>query len=304
MISLLIFSACQAQDNTTDSPFYQKPTAEQLQKVAGQADVLVHIETDFGTMTAVLHDQTPQHKANFIKLAKAGFFDGTIFHRVIADFMIQGGDPDSKDAPLDKVVGNGGPGYTIPAEFVQGLYHRKGALAGARMGDDVNPQKASSGSQFYIVQGRAFTEADLQQMRLNINLLYQDCMQNLDEAGFEDLKAEYMRLQQEGDRAGLQQLILNNKDRIAQHTGNTYDGYLSPQQIQDYTTVGGTPHLDEGYTVFGQLLSGWDVLDKIAAAPTQAGDRPTENISMRVRVEETQKDRIAEKFGYIYPEMN
>jgi len=193
-------------------------------------ETLVEISTDFGTMKFKLYNETPQHRDNFIKLAKEGFYNGTLFHRVIKDFMIQGGDPQSKNAAPDVMLGNGGPGYTIPAEFNSKLIHKKGALAAARLGDQVNPQKASSGSQFYIVQGKPMTAAELNMMAARKKITY------------------------------------------------------TPEQIKIYETEGGTPFLDMDYTVFGEMISGMDVLEKIAAVATNPQNRPLQDVKMTVKV--------------------
>jgi peptidyl-prolyl cis-trans isomerase B (cyclophilin B) len=192
----------------------------------------VLIETNMGNMTVELYNETPKHRDNFLKLVKEGFYDGLIFHRVINNFMIQGGDPNSKNAAPGTMLGNGTLGYTVPAEFVQGLIHKKGALAAARQGDQVNPTKASSSCQFYIVQGNVWKADQLQMM--------------------------------------------------AAQMGRTFD----QQQIDVYTTVGGTPHLDYDYTVFGQVIDGLDVIDKIAAVRCGRGDRPIEDVTMKMTVVE------------------
>jgi cyclophilin family peptidyl-prolyl cis-trans isomerase len=189
----------------------------------------VAMETDKGTMVIRLSDSTPLHRNNFLKLVKQHYYDSILFHRVINHFMIQAGDPGSKQAKPGAALGNGGPGYTIPAEFRSALFHKKGVIAAAREGDDVNPQKASSASQFYIVQGRIFTDAGLDSV-------------------------ETFRL----------------KGRK-----------LPAAQRAVYKTVGGTPHLDQGYTVFGEVIKGLEVADSIAAVPTsgrQGGDRPLQDI--------------------------
>jgi peptidyl-prolyl cis-trans isomerase B (cyclophilin B) len=186
------------------------------------------IETDYGNMKIALYDSTPKHKENFLKLAKEGFYDGTLFHRVINGFMIQGGDPDSKGAPANKALGAGGPGYTIDAEI--GAYHYKGTVAAARRGGPGNPEKKSSGSQFYIVQGKETNSAQLQQM--------------------------------------------------AGSKGITY----SAEDIAKYEELGGTPFLDNDYTVFGEIVEGMEVIDKIANVKTLPGDRPVEDVKMKVSV--------------------
>ncbi|MBQ2387007.1 MAG: peptidylprolyl isomerase [Bacteroidales bacterium] len=193
---------------------------------------MVIISTNLGEMKAVLYNETPLHKENFIKLAKEGYFDGCLFHRVIDGFMIQGGDPDSKTAKPGQMLGQGGPGYTIPAEFKQELIHKKGALAAARMADQVNPQKASSGSQFYIAQGKSYTENEL--------------------------------------------------NMLSSRMGKAFN----KQQMEAYTTVGGVPFLDYEYTVFGEVVEGLEVIDKIAAVEKDRRDRPVQDIKMTIKVVE------------------
>ena len=185
------------------------------------------IETNLGTMTVKLYDSTPQHRDNFVKLVNEAYYDDLLFHRVIAGFMVQGGDPDSRNAPPSKRLGGGGPNYKIDAEI--GAYHFKGALSAARQGDQVNPQKKSSGSQFYVVQGKKATDQELQAME--------------------------------------------------QRKGITY----SAEDRERYKTVGGTPFLDNDYTVFGEVVEGMEVIDKIAAVKTAPGDRPIEDIKMKIR---------------------
>lgn len=191
---------------------------------SGPPETRVYLETNYGRLVLKLYNSTPLHRDNFLKLVKEGYYDGLLFHRVIKDFMIQGGDPESKNAMKGAMLGNGGPGYTVPAEFVDSLIHRKGALAAARLGDGMNPKKESSGSQFYIVQGRVWRDADLSAMESRTGRKYSD----------EDKKA--------------------------------------------YREEGGTPHLDGGYTVFGQLVEGFDVLDRIATTTTGGADRPSEDV--------------------------
>lgn len=205
-------------------------TQDTLKKPEANAEAVVKIITDFGTMTVKLYNETPLHRDNFLKLAREGFYDSLLFHRVINGFMIQGGDPDSKHAASGAPLGNGGPGYTIPAEFRPDLIHKKGVLSAARMPDQVNPAKASSGSQFYVVQGKVYTREEL--------------------AGFER-------------RFGVK---------------------FTQQQIDTYTTVGGTPHLDGGYTVYGEVIDGLEVIDLIAAQKTGPNDRPVKDIRMRVEI--------------------
>jgi cyclophilin family peptidyl-prolyl cis-trans isomerase len=185
---------------------------------------LIRISTTMGDMVVKLYNETPAHRDNMIRLVNEGFYHEQLFHRVIKDFMIQGGDPLSTTAKPGQKLGEGGPGYTVPAEFNEHLIHKKGALAAARMGDQVNPEKASSGSQFYLVQGRTFTEEEL-------SLLSQ---------------------------RGI--------------------GEISEKAAEIYKTLGGTPHLDGSYTVFGEIVEGMDVLDSIATVPTDRYDRPLTDV--------------------------
>lgn len=203
---------------------------EQRLVIDAPIECLVEIETPFGLMLLRLFDSTPKHQENFQKLAVEGFFDSLLFHRVIDGFMVQGGDPDSKHAKPGAPLGTGGPGYTIPAEFVDTLIHLKGRLAAARQGDNVNPQKKSSGSQFYIVHGRTFTDQELDQLQAQQGFRY------------------------------------------------------APAEREAYKTIGGAPFLDRNYTVFGEVIEGLEILDKIATVPKDGRDRPRENIWMIVRL--------------------
>lgn len=210
--------------------FFAFSQSAENKKNAKQETYYVKIETDYGVMKVQLFNETPKHRDNFLKLVKEGFYDGLLFHRVIKGFMIQGGDPTSKNARPGYPLGSGNLGYTVPAEFVPDLIHRKGALAAARQGDQVNPTKASSASQFYIVQGNVW-----------------------DERGFQMIEQRFGRK-------------------------------LTEKQRQVYSTVGGTPHLDGDYTVFGQVVEGLDVIDKIAAVQCGVGDRPVADIKMKISV--------------------
>lgn len=191
---------------------------------------IVEIQTEYGNMEVQLYASTPQHRDNFVKLVKKGFYDSLLFHRVINNFMIQGGDPASKNAAPTTMLGNGGPGYTVPAEFVDSNVHIKGSLAAARLGDGANPEKASSGSQFYLVQGQKVSNPMLNQ--------------------------------------------------VSQRNGIAY----TEAQKKAYAEQGGTPHLDGGYTVFGRVISGLEVIDKIAAVATGGGNRPVKDVVMKIKM--------------------
>ena len=217
LLLLVFFIACSSTRNSATS------------KIPGAR---VRLTTDSGVIVLRLYNQTPLHRDNFLKLVKQHYFDSSLFHRVIKNFMIQGGDPESKNAKPGILLGNGGPSYTIPAEFDTTLFHKKGVLAAAREGDNVNPKKASSGSQFYIVQGKKFTDAGLDSV-------------------------ETFRL----------------KGRKLP---------LSHREV--YKTIGGTPHLDMNYTVFGEVESGLEVVDKIASASRDSNNRPLTDIRMKMKI--------------------
>ncbi|HEX8530030.1 MAG TPA: peptidylprolyl isomerase [Cytophagales bacterium] len=206
-------------------------------------DYLVTITTEYGTMYAVLYDDTPKHKANFIALADTGFYNGTLFHRIINGFMIQGGDPNSKKAAPGEPLGNGDVGYQVPAEFNEKRFHKKGVLAAAR---DNNPAKASSGCQFYIVQGKVLRDEDF--------------------------------------------------PTAERRSGRT----IPADQRAVYKTIGGTPHLDQNYTVFGEVIKGAEVIDAIAKQPRDSYDRPQKDIPMQVKVEKMKKKKIAKRYGYTF----
>ena len=193
----------------------------------------ITIETSMGNMRILLYDETPLHQENMLKLIGEGYYDGQLFHRVIENFMIQGGDPHSVGAERGQRLGTGGPGYRVPAEFPENIYHKKGAIAAARMGDDVNPDKLSSGSQFYLVKGQVFTIGQLNSMV----------------------------------KSGRSQPLTN-------------------AQVEIYTTIGGTPHLDGSYTVFGEVIEGLELIDQITFEPTDSYDRPLQNITYTMSIDE------------------
>jgi len=217
MVYFSLSTTVEAQNAATSPPIQ----AEGSGKVS-----IVEFQTDKGKIRVRLYNETHRHRDNMLKLVKDGFYDGVLFHRVIRDFMIQGGDPQSKNAPPGQMLGSGDVGYTVPAEFNPALFHKKGALSAARQGDQVNPEKRSSGCQFYLVQGRKWTDNEL----------------NSFEA-------------QRGSK-------------------------FSPVQREAYKTLGGTPHLDGGYTVYGEVVEGLEIIDLIAAVKTAPGDRPVEDVKI------------------------
>ena len=228
----------------------------------------VKINTTEGEIVVRLYDETPKHRDNFIKLAKESYYDGTLFHRVIKDFMIQGGDPNSKDAPAGKFV------------YPQ-LFHKRGALSAARQGDEVNPKRESSGSQFYIVWGKVYKPQELKQMERQLAMQQEQTVFNSLVA---ENRAKIMDLRRNRDQAGLQEL----QDELIAQTKATCAEMpkpeFTPEQVEAYTTVGGTPFLDNQYTVFGEVESGLDVVEKIQNTATAPGDRPKVDISMTMEV--------------------
>ena len=241
----------------------------------------VKIQTTLGDIVVRLYDETPVHRDNFLKLVGEGYYDGTLFHRVIKDFMIQGGDPDSKGAPAGKMLGVGGPDYTLQAEIKEGLLHKRGALAAARQGDEVNPERRSSGSQFYIVWGQVYNEGQLRQFSKQMKM---QMMQNAFNKLAAEHRAEIMQMRRDRDRAGLQEL----QDRLVAEAEKQATGYtgMTDEQMRIYSTVGGTPHLDGQYTVFGEVEEGLDVVEMIQNTATGAADRPVDDIEMKLTVVE------------------
>ena len=243
----------------------------------------VKISTTMGDITVRLYDETPLHRDNFLNLAAEEFFNGTLFHRVIKDFMIQGGDPNSKGAPAGMNLGSGGPGYTIPAEIQPTLFHKRGALSAARLGDEVNPTKESSGSQFYIVWGKVYKAPELKQLEHQMKMQQE---QNIFNALAMEHREEIMNLRRNRDRDGLMEL----QDKLAKMAMDKSKELgapaFTPEQVEAYTTLGGTPFLDGGYTVFGEVEEGLDVVEAIQNVETSAGDRPKTDVVMNVAVME------------------
>lgn len=265
---------------------------------AQNSDHVVTIKTKYGDMVAILYDETPKHKENFIKLAEENFFDSTLFHRVIEGFMIQGGDPDSKNPQPGQPLGRGGPGYTIDAEINPKFFHERGALSAARLGDQQNPTKASSGSQFYIVQGTKFTEEELKTDQVKLNQAMQQFFQDSTQRpAYDSIVAIY----QSGDMRAYQDYVMRLKPRIEQATGISTAKDVDPEILKAYTTQGGAPNLDGGYTVFGKVIQGLEVVDKIAAVAKVPVDRPAEDIPMIVEVKKMPKSEIEKLYNYKYP---
>jgi cyclophilin family peptidyl-prolyl cis-trans isomerase len=246
-------------------------------------DPIVLISTKYGDIRIVLFHQTPLHTKNFIKLVKKGYFDETLFHRVIRNFMIQGGDPDSKTAKPGQLLGDGGPKYTIPFEYNPSLFHKKGMLAAAREGDDVNPLRASSASQFYIVVGKVFDDAGLDKVEKRINTTQKNnLMWNYiaSNASLKERLDGYKKNDTVAYNRQMKQLSL-----LADSLYKEKKQYVIPEAEREvYKTIGGTPHLDASYSIFGEVVEGMDVVEKISLVATDKNDRPLENIVMKVRV--------------------
>jgi len=239
------------------------------------------IETTLGDIKIKLYEDTPRHRDNILELAGKGFYDGTLFHRIIKEFMIQGGDPDSKNAVAGKSLGSGDAGYTLPAEIVPAHYHKKGALAAARLSDQVNPNKESSGCQFYIVTGKIYKPAELKKLEQSINMGKENTVfEQLVNKNIDKIKEYRLARNQKGLMALQEELIEQAKQIVATEQAFKF----TPEQVETYTTVGGAPFLDNEYTVYGEVIQGMEVIESIEKAKTDGRDRPIEDINMKVSV--------------------
>lgn len=251
----------------------------QKKEVNMEKETKLKIETSAGDIIVKLYNETPGHRDNFIRLAKEGTYEGTLFHRVIKDFMIQAGDPDSRNAPKGKTLGSGDVGYTLPAEFVYPKYfHKKGALSAARMGDNVNPKKESSGCQFYIVTGKVYSDSTLlgmeqQKSQTRLNHVFQTLAQQRTK--------EIYKLRKAGDQEGLMNLQDSLIAQAEAQVAGEPEIHFTPEQMKDYTTIGGVPHLDGEYTVFGEVVGDMDIVDQIQQVKTDRNDRPEEDIVIK-----------------------
>ena len=248
-----------------------KPVAPKVQHV--------EISTKFGKIIVKLYNETPKHRDNFIKLVREGFYDSLLFHRVIPTFMIQGGDPNSKFATAGSALGEGELPYTIPAELNKKLYHKRGALASAH---NENPEKASSSCQFFIVQGRTFTVEELTDYQNSVNInskrkMFGTMVQS------DSIKAKLNDYTLRGDKDGLHKYMLSMQESIDQAFA-PYEFKFEPNQIIDYVQLGGAPHLDGNYTVFGEVISGITVVDSIAAQKRDTIDRPLVDLRIKMKL--------------------
>lgn len=270
---IILVAGCSNGSNT------QKMSATETRKTNIILPEMTKIElkTTLGDIIIGLYKETPKHHDNFVKLVKDGYYDGVLFHRVINQFMIQTGDGDSKTAKPGQMLGTGDPGYTVEAEFVYPkFFHKRGALAAARTADQVNPERRSSGSQFYIVTGKKYNEQQLLQMERQMDMMNK---QSLFQAKAANHRDELKKLMMAKDTAAVealrQQLIAETEAEAAKNPV-----VLTPEQREAYSTIGGTPHLDNQYTVFGEVLEGMDVVAKIESEATDRNDRPSEDIKI------------------------
>lgn len=252
-------------------------TSQKMANATDKKDVLVDLTTSMGNIRLLLYGDTPKHLDNFVKLVNDGYYDGLLFHRVINNFMVQTGDPTSRNAPAGKMLGMGDPDYKIDAEFVYPKhFHKRGALAAAREGDSTNPAKQSSGSQFYIVTGKTYTDAQLDQMDAR-RIMQQK--QTIFNSLVQEHRDTIMSLRRERNQAALQELqdkLIAQTDSMAAQAPDT----LTAAQREAYSTLGGTPHLDGSYTVFGEVVEGMEVVDSIQKSETDANDRPLSDIKI------------------------
>jgi peptidyl-prolyl cis-trans isomerase B (cyclophilin B) len=256
-------------------------------------DILVNINTQFGTIKVLLYDETPLHKKNFIELVKAGKYDSTLWHRVIKNFMVQGGNVNEKDGTQESEEDR------IPAEIIDDFMHTKGALAAARQPDRINPLKMSSASQFYIVHGKIFNEEEL---TIDQYALNQGLSELMRDANYDTIAQQFINLQRGSKNKEMNQLALRYVDLVESVKGISLRKDISEDRLEAYTTVGGAPHLDNEYTVFGRVVVGLQVVDQIASVSVGRANRPIENIYMTMNIEEIPKKQVTEQYGYIYPE--
>lgn len=253
-----------------------------INKMSSQEkEIMVLIETSLGDIKVKLYNETPLHRDNLLKLVDDGVYKDLLFHRVIKDFMIQGGDPDSRNASDSAMLGEGNLGYTVEAEFrTPQLFHKKGVLAAARLADIMNPNKESSASQFYIVTGSVFSEDQLRMMeKQRYERLKQSIFKELQAENSEELKKFYRLNDKEAMAEFRIQMQVQAEEKAQERIEETK---FTPEQREAYMTIGGTPHLDGDYTVFGEVVEGMDVVDKIQSVPTNRGDRPKENIKFTI----------------------
>ena len=274
VMAAVAFSACSKSADSQASNINNND--DMKEQTADTTSVRVAVSTTAGDFTVLLYGDTPKHRDNFVRLVKESYYDSTLFHRVIKEFMIQAGDPDSKTAKPGQMLGAGGPDYKIDAEIVfPRHFHKRGVLAAARQGDQVNPKKQSSGSQFYIVTGRVLSDAEMAAMNAQmVNKQKQSIFSRL--AG--ERRQQIIELQRNGDHAGLQALQDELIKLVEAEVAAMPAPSVTPEMREAYTTVGGAPHLDGDYTVFGEVVDGMEVIDAIEKVATDRSDRPVEDV--------------------------
>ncbi|MCA1900602.1 MAG: peptidylprolyl isomerase [Candidatus Hydrogenedens sp.] len=240
------------------------------------SNVYVEFQTDFGNIIVKLYKETPKHKKNFLELSEKKFYDGLIFHRVIKDFVVQGGDPDTRNPIPGKLYGESDAGYLIDPEFCDTIIHKRGSIAMAREGDEVNPGKKSSSSQFYFVVGKVYTEEELNKLEVKLNVKLKE---KIEKKLFDSLLK---------DNSQFDTKFLQNITQLVQHKADSIFKFqkikFSDFQRKTYTTIGGIPHLDGNYTVFGEVVEGYDVIENISKVETDNNDRPVTDVKMIVKV--------------------
>ena len=264
-----------------------------LQGCNSDKDILVNINTQFGTIKVLLYDETPLHKKNFIELVRAEKYDSSLWHRVIKGFMVQGGNVNEKEGTQESLEDR------IPAEIISNFMHTKGALAAARQPDRVNPEKMSSASQFYIVHGKIFSKEELTIDQLALNQGLSELMKN---PGYDTIAQQFINLQRGNKIKEMNQLALRYVELVESVQGISLRKDMALDRLEAYTTLGGAPHLDNEYTIFGRVVAGLEVVDQIASVSVGRANRPIEELFMTMEIEEVPKKEITEKYGYSYPE--
>lgn len=264
-----------------------------LQGCNSDKDSLVNINTQFGTIKVLLYNETPLHKKNFIELVKAGKYDSTLWHRVMKGFMVQGGNVNQKEGTQESLEDR------IPAEIISGFMHTKGALAAARQPDQANPKKMSSASQFYIVHGKIFSKEELTIDQFALNQGLSELMKN---PSYDTIAQQFINLKRGNKIEEMNQLALRYVELVESVQGVSLRKNMVLDRLEAYTTLGGAPHLDNEYTIFGRVVAGLEVVDQIASVSVGRANRPIEELFMTMEIEEVPKKEITEKYGYIYPE--
>lgn len=264
-----------------------------LQGCNSDKDSLVNINTQFGTIKVLLYNETPLHKKNFIELVKADKYDSTLWHRVMKGFMVQGGNVNQKEGTQESLEDR------IPAEIISGFMHTKGALAAARQPDQANPKKMSSASQFYIVHGKIFSKEELTIDQFALNQGLSELMKN---SSYDTIAQQFINLKRGNKIEEMNQLALRYVELVESVQGVSLRKNMALDRLEAYTTLGGAPHLDNEYTIFGRVVAGLEVVDQIASVSVGRANRPIEELFMTMEIEEVPKKEITEKYGYIYPE--